>query len=109
MKLTPPPKNFSDSPPGCLPDACHVMADVNGGGSGGGGGGSGGDGGGCGGGNSGGSGSGGGSGGGSSCGGGDSSGVNGGQILTVTPPTPGPQEVCQVSLYLYANIRVQRC
>jgi hypothetical protein len=104
MKLTPPPKNFSDSPPGGRPDACHVMADGGGGGGGGSGGGNGGGNGGsggsggCGGGNSGG-----GSGGGCSIGGG------GGQILTVMPPTPGPQEVCQVSLYLYANIRVQRC
>jgi hypothetical protein len=99
MKLTPPPKNFSDSPPGGRPDACHVMADVNGGGDGVGGGGGNSGGGSGGGGNSGGGSSGGGSSGGGSGGGGGgnggSSGGNGGQILTVAPPIPGPQEVCQ--------------
>jgi hypothetical protein len=92
MKLTPPPKNFSDSPPGGRPEACHVTADVggSGGGSGNGIGGSGGGGGSSGGGSGGG---GGGGSGGSSVGGGG--GGNGGQILTVTPPIPGPQEVCQ--------------
>jgi hypothetical protein len=85
MKLTPPPKHFSDSPPGGQPDACHVTADIGGGGGSGGGGGGG---------ICGGGGSSGGGGGGS--GGGGSGGVgSGGQILTVAPPTPGPQEVWQ--------------
>jgi hypothetical protein len=109
MKLTPPPKNFSDSPPGGRPDACHVTADI-GGGSGGGGGGGGGSGcvgsggGGSSGGGSGGSG-GGGSGGGGNCGG---SGGSGGQILTVVPPSPGPQEVWPSLCTLNVIFRVQK-
>jgi hypothetical protein len=105
MKLTPPPKNFSDSPPGGRPDACHVTVDIGGGGGGGcgsGGCGGGNSGGGSGGGGSGGSGNSGGGGGigsgGGSGGGGNSGGGGGGKcgkILTVAPPTPGPQEVCR--------------